>query len=33
VLVIEIDGKCPPTATEAELAKRRGRRRPKHRAV
>ena len=30
VLVIEIDGKCPPTATEAELAKRRGKRRPKH---
>jgi len=30
VLVIEIDGKCPPTATEAELAKRRGQRRPKH---
>jgi hypothetical protein len=29
VLVIEIDGKCPPTATEAELAKRRGPRRPK----
>lgn len=29
VLVIEIDGKCPPTATEAELAKRRGRRRPR----
>lgn len=27
VLVIEVDGKCPPTATEAELAKRRGRRR------
>jgi hypothetical protein len=24
VLVIEADGKCPPTATEAELAKRRG---------
>lgn len=30
VLVIEVDGKCPPTATEAELAKRRGPRRPKH---
>src|SRR5437660_7100310 len=30
VLVIEVDGKCPPTATEAELAKRRGKRRPKH---
>lgn len=30
VLVIEVDGKCPPTATEAELAKRRGRRKPKH---
>ncbi|MCA1819136.1 MAG: hypothetical protein LC620_03650 [Halobacteriales archaeon] len=29
VLVIEIDGKCPPTATAAELAKRRGRRRPR----
>jgi len=29
VLVIEVDGKCPPTATEEELAKRRGRRRPK----
>jgi hypothetical protein len=27
VLVIEEDGKCPPTATEAELAKRRGQRR------
>lgn len=26
VLVIEIDGKCPPTATAAELAKRRGKR-------
>ncbi len=24
VLVIELDGKCPPTATEEELAKRRG---------
>jgi hypothetical protein len=30
VLVIEIDGKCPPTATEEELAKRRGKRQPKH---
>jgi hypothetical protein len=30
VLVIEVDGKCPPTATAAELAKRRGQRRPKH---
>lgn len=30
VLVIEVDGKCPPTATEAELAKRRGQRRAKH---
>jgi hypothetical protein len=29
VLVIEIDGKCPPTATEEELAKRRGKRRPR----
>jgi hypothetical protein len=27
VLVIEKDGKCPPMATEAELAKRRGKRR------
>ena len=27
VLVIEVDGKCPPTATAAELSKRRGRRR------
>ena len=27
VLVIEEDGKCPPTATEAELRKRRGQRR------
>jgi hypothetical protein len=27
VLVIEVDGKCPPTATAAELAKRRGQRR------
>jgi len=30
VLVIEVDGKCPPTATEAELAKRRGKRKQKH---
>jgi hypothetical protein len=30
ILVIEIDGKCPPTATAAELAKRRGKRKPKH---
>lgn len=30
VLVIEVDGKCPPTATESELAKRRGPRRPRH---
>ena len=29
VLVIEEDGKCPPMATEAELAKRRGKRRHK----
>jgi len=29
VLVIEVDGKCPPTATDAELAKRRGKRRPR----
>ena len=29
VLVIELDGKCPPTATEAELSKRRGKRRHK----
>lgn len=29
VLVIEVDGKCPPTATAAELAKRRGHRKPK----
>jgi hypothetical protein len=28
VLVIEIDGKSPPTATEAELRKRRGKRKP-----
>ncbi|HEY2837927.1 MAG TPA: hypothetical protein VGJ26_02175 [Pirellulales bacterium] len=32
VLVIEVDGKCPPTAREGELAKRRGRRRPHARA-
>jgi hypothetical protein len=30
ILVIEVDGKCPPMATEAELAKRRGRRQPRH---
>jgi hypothetical protein len=30
VLVIEVDGKCPPTATLAELAKRRGKRMPRH---
>jgi hypothetical protein len=30
VLVIEVDGKCPPTATAAELAKRRGPRRARH---
>lgn len=30
VLVIEVDGKCPPTATAAELAQRRGPRRPAH---
>jgi hypothetical protein len=30
VLVIELDGKCPPTATAAELAKRRGPRKPRH---
>ena len=29
VLVIEVDGKCPPTATEEELRKRRGRRKTK----
>jgi hypothetical protein len=29
VLVVEVDGKCPPTATEAELAKRRGKRQPR----
>ncbi len=28
VLIIEIDGKAPPTATEAELEKRRGKRKP-----
>jgi hypothetical protein len=32
VLVIEVDGKCPPTATEEELAKRRGKRRRRHAA-
>jgi hypothetical protein len=30
VLVIEVDGKCPPTATDEELAKRRGKRQPRH---
>lgn len=30
VLVIETDGKCPPTATQEELAKRRGKRQPRH---
>ena len=30
VLVIEVDGKCPPTATAEELAKRRGPRRVRH---
>src|SRR5580704_10774455 len=30
VLVIEVDGKCPPMASEAELAKRRGKRKPRH---
>ncbi|MBV9121269.1 MAG: UPF0236 family protein [Chloroflexi bacterium] len=30
VLVIEVDGKCPPTATEAELTQRRGKRLPRH---
>lgn len=30
VLVIEMDGKCAPTATEGELSKRRGKRRPRH---
>jgi hypothetical protein len=30
VLVIEVDGKCPPTATATELAKRRGKRSPQH---
>src|SRR5271166_2522298 len=29
MLVIETDGKCPPTATAAELIKRRGKRQPK----
>jgi hypothetical protein len=32
VLVIEVDGKCPPIATEAELAKRRGKRKARHAA-
>jgi hypothetical protein len=30
VLVIEMDGKCAPTATETELSKRRGKRCPRH---
>ena len=30
VLVIEVDGKCAPTARASELAKRRGKRKPKH---
>jgi hypothetical protein len=30
VLIIEVDGKCPPTATAEELAKRRGKRKPRH---
>jgi hypothetical protein len=30
VLVIEVDGKATPTATEDELKKRRGKRQPKH---
>jgi hypothetical protein len=30
VLVIEVDGQCPPTATAQELAKRRGQRQPRH---
>jgi hypothetical protein len=30
VLIIESDGKCAPTATAAELDKRRGQRRPRH---
>jgi hypothetical protein len=30
MLVIEVDGKCPPTATAEELAKRRGKRKPRH---
>lgn len=30
ILVIEGDGKCPPIATEAELAKRRGKRKQRH---
>ncbi len=29
VLVIEVDGKCPPTATDEEWRKRRGKRRPR----
>jgi hypothetical protein len=29
VLIVEVDGKCPPTATAAELAKRRGKRQPR----
>lgn len=33
VLVIEVDGKCPPTATEQELSKRRGKRQHANRAV
>jgi hypothetical protein len=33
VLIIEEDGKCPPMATEAELAKRRGRRQPQDQAA
>jgi hypothetical protein len=30
VLILEVDGKCPPTATAEELAKRRGKRQPRH---
>jgi hypothetical protein len=30
VLVIEVDGKATPTATEDELKKRRGKRQPKN---
>ena len=30
ILVIEVDGKCPPMATDQELAKRRGPRRKRH---